>query len=488
MKTDNPARRMIWGRRLRKSASGLHAIFSILLLAMLWIMVNHLSFRHYRREDWSVQQLSVLAPETLAMLEALDRPVRLVMHVSREALGRDMLEDLLKEYERHSRRVRLEIIDPDRDIGATMELQGRYDLLRGDSLLLISRDQHVVLDLNDMLEMESDETRRLGDAARLVGFRGESLITSALIRMARDQRETVYFLSGHGEMDVDLFDRSPLAFSDARERLEREGIDARVLRMDEHADVPADAAAVVIAGPSARIPQPELDVLRRYLQRGGRMMVMLNPLRDGGLAPLLEEWGIHLLPDVVVDPGATFTGQDVHVTQYGSHPITRGMDGVRTVFIRPRSVLPVAFNAPADRPGYSVLAASSSGSWAELDLTEDPIRFNPDVDQRGPIPLAAAIELPASSANGRDVRLVVAGDTQFAGNWLRSGGGMLFFRNSVNWLLDRDSGITLPSAPVDVLRVHMDQKQLTRLFLLVAGLMPGAAALLGILVAWRRRT
>jgi len=487
MKNPNPARRMIWGRRMRKSASGLHALVSLLLLALLWTMVNHLSFRHYRREDWSVQQLSVLAPETREILAAVDRPVRLIMHVSREAPGRDMLEDLLKEYERRSRRIQLEIIDPDRDIGAAKDLQGLYDLTRSDALILVSRDRHVILALEDMLEMESDETRRLGDPARLIGFRGESLITSALIRLARDQREVVYFLSGHGEKDINLFDTDPMAFSDARERLEREGMDVRVLRMDVHADVPADAAAVVIAGPSARIPQPELDVLRRYLQRGGRMLVMINPLRDGGLEPLLQEWGIQLLSDVVVDPAATLTGADVHVSRYTSHPVTRGMDGVRTVFIRPRSILPVAMDATADRPRYSALAASSNQSWAELDLTEDPIRFTEGVDQRGPIPLAAAIEQPVTSASGRGTRLVVVGDADFAANWLRSGGGLLFFRNAVNWLLDRDSIVSLPSAPVDELRVHMDQKQLTRLLLLVAVLMPAGVAGIGMMVAWRRR-
>lgn len=480
------AKKLVWRQRFRKGASGFHALMYVLLMAMLWVMVNHLSFRHFRREDWSHQQLTVLAPQTREILGAVDRPVRVITFLSREAEGRDILEDLLKEYERHNRLVRIEHVDPDRDLGAANDLQARFGVTHTNVLVLVSRDQHVVIRLADMLVKEGDDTRRLGDAPRLIGFRGESLISSALLRLLRDQRDIVYFLTGHGERDPDRFDEDPAAFSDARERLEREGIEVRILDLAQRSDIPEDAAALVIAGPAARIPQPELDLLQRYLRRGGRMMVMLNLLEDAGLEPLLLEWGIQLVPDVVVDPAATLTGMDVHVTSFQTHPITRGMQQVRTVFIRPRSVLPAAGrdeNAGADRPRFTALAASSHQSWAELDLTEDPIRYTPGVDQRGPIPLAAAIEQPG----GPGTRLVVVGDADFAANWLRSGGGILFFRNAVNWLIEREEAVALPPAPVDELRILMDRQQLNRLLLLVTVVLPGGVALLGILVAWRRR-
>lgn len=486
MSRPKTARGMIWTRRARKSASGFHALVFLILMALLWTMINHLSFRHYRREDWSMQQLSVLDAQTFEVLDILDHPVRMISHISRDTMGRDMLEDLLKEYERASSRIRLEMIDPDRDLGMAKDLQARFDLTIGDSLILVSRDRHVILSLEDMLVMESDDTRRMGDRPRLVGFRGESLITAALIRLARNERDVVYFLAGHGEKDIDRFDNDPIAFSDARERLEREGIEVRTLHMDTRADIPADAGALVIAGPSTRIPQPEIDILRRYLQQGGRLYVMLNPLRDGGLEPLLQEWGIQLFPDMVVDPGATLTGAPVHISRFEPHSITRGMEGIRTVFIRPRSILPVPGDtAPAaDRPRYVMLARTSPQSWAELDLTEEPIRFNEGVDIPGPIAIAAAVE----QTGGAGTRLVVVGDSDFAANWLQSGAGLLFLRNGINWLLERDQSVSLPAAPVDELRILMDKGQLNELLLLVGVAMPGAVALLGFLVAWRRRT
>ena len=60
-----------------------------------------------------------------------------------------------------------------------------------------------------------------------------------------------------------------------------------------------------------RHSQPrEVDTLRSYLARGGRLMVMVDTsldtqdhtLGDAGLGSLLSEWGITLRDDLVFDP------------------------------------------------------------------------------------------------------------------------------------------------------------------------------------------
>lgn len=492
MKKERPvtARGLVWKTRFRKGASGANAVFATVLAVVLWGMVNYLSVRHYQREDWSSQQLSVLAPQTEQVLSALDRPVRMVAYTGREHRARDLMEELLKEFTLRSGKIRVEFVDPDRDLGLAKDLQTLYDLHQSDVLLLVSGDRHEVISMQDMILLESDDDRQMGQEPKMVGFQGEALMTSALMRLESDEQPVVYFLTGHGENDIDLFEEDRKAFSDVRERLERDNLMVRSLRLEERRGIPEDTAALVIAGPSQRIPQPELDLIRGYLEDNGRLMVLLNPLQDAGLEPLLRSWGIQLLEDMVVDPSATISGSDVHITRYADHPVTRTLQGLRTIFIRPRSVFPVSEAERSDQVRYTALLASSDQSWAEMDLAEVPIRFDPAVDIQGPIPLAAAVERGGGddlNLVGASSRLLVVGDADFASNWLRSGAGMLFLQNGVNWLVGRDHVIALPPMPVEEIRLMMDQRGLNRLLFWVAVVMPGGVAALGFLVALRRR-
>ena len=60
--------------------------------------------------------------------------------------------------------------------------------------------------------------------------------------------------------------------------------------------VPDDATIVVIAGPTTDFFQPEIEALNDYVAKGGKVMVMLDPLLKGPAQPLLTQfladWGI----------------------------------------------------------------------------------------------------------------------------------------------------------------------------------------------------
>lgn len=252
--------------------------------------------------------------------------------------------------------------------------------------------------------------------------------------------------------------------------------------------VPADASVVVVAGPSLRIPQPEIDALRIYLAEGGRLFVLLNATLDAGMGPLLMEWGVQLVDDVVIDPAATHTGAEVYVSRFADHPVTRNLRGVTVPFLRPRSVRPVAGDpetAPLDRPRFTALAATTARGYAKQDLQDPDMTMRPGVDAPGPIPLAAAVE--RTVPGGQTTRLVVVGDADFAANWSRAGGGLRFFQNAVTWLIDQEQGVAIPPREVEEVRLLLDRTELRTLFFLVVLGMPGAVAVFGFLVALRRR-
>jgi ABC-type uncharacterized transport system involved in gliding motility auxiliary subunit len=473
---------------MSKGLSGIHFGVHLALMFLLWAMVVYLSQRTFQREDWSRQNLTALSPKTLAVLESIDEPLRVILLVTPDAKGASLLEDVAQEFAAHQPLIRVEKVDPNRDVSRTQELTTQYEVAEANQIIAEYQGRHRIVPLAEMRILESDDVRELGQEPRMVGFQGEAVMSSALMALTRIENPVVYFLAGHGEKDIDNFERSPQAYSQLRERLEADQFDVRVLDLERMGGVPEDTDALVIAGATSRISQPELDLLRSYMNEKGRLAVLADAETDVGLTPLLAEFGVQLSPDVVVDPTRTLQGADVHVTSYSSHPITASLDGIRSIFVRPRSVLPAVRNAgtDADRPRFSPLAASSAQGWAEVEPGREPIQYNPGQDQAGPIPIAAAVEWNGPGAGGGR-RLVVFGDSVFAGNWLSNGGGMRLLQNAIAWLVEEKALLEIPPRDVTEIRLQLTRPELNRLLLQAAVLLPGISVIIGLLVGWRRR-
>ncbi len=69
-------------------------------------------------------------------------------------------------------------------------------------------------------------------------------------------------------------------------------------------EIPADADAVLLLSPERPLPAPALAALRAYLERGGRLVVFLEPGGESGLDALLADWGITSPDALVIDPAS----------------------------------------------------------------------------------------------------------------------------------------------------------------------------------------
>ena len=203
-----------------------------------------------------------------------------------------------------------------------------------------------------------------------------------------------------------------------------------------------------------------------------------------------------LAKDVVV--GLTLTGRELVVTRYGDHPITRNLGKVATTFYMPRSVEPlapkhVAQSVQADKPRVAVLASNTRDGWAELDLNQNPPKFDAGVDRPGPVPVAVAVEkgpVRGIEVEIKPTRMVVVGDSYFVSNGaLRggSGGNLDLFMRALNWLLERESLAAIAPKIPGELRLDMSRKQMRTTFLIIVGGVPAAVALAGFVVWLKRR-
>ena len=333
-----------------------------------------------------------------------------------------------------------------------------------------------------------------GQPPTKIAFKGEQAFSSAIQSVIEAKRPAVYFLQGHGERDVENFGRSG-GFSSIAQEIRRDNIDVKTLTLGEKQTVPDDCSVLIIAGPTKALSDPELTIIRRYIEQKGRALVMLDSATKTGLEPLLTEWGVRVGDDVVVDATRTLSGRELFVTKYEAHPITAKMNGVTSIFYLPRSVEPATeadeSGSTADKPHAVPLASSSESGWAEVDLNENPMKYDPERDRPGPVSIAVAVEkgpVPGIDVQIRPTRLVVIGDSDFVANGAMTGGNADFFLNSLNWLLEREEMLGIAPKPVELNRLMMSRAQIQSLFWVVVFIWPGCIALLSALVWLRRRS
>lgn len=487
-------RRSIWRHRGRRLFTGMNLCVAMTLAVTALLLFNMLASRYYRRWDWSRSEFYALSPRTQSVVQGLAVNVDVTAFFQKSHPLYDDVRLLLESYRAAGEaskpaRLRIEMVDPDRDLGRARELSSRYDLHQANVVVFDAGGRRKYVEAKDLADVEYVLRGATDLDKRVIGFKGEEAFSSAILSVSRMDVPVVYMLTGHGERDVMDYGQQ-FGYSSVARAIRRDNTLLKALALDQRG-VPQDAAAVVVAGPERRLSAAEIDLLGGYLNRGGRLLCLLDPGVRTGLEPMLLEWGVRLAADVVVGP-RTLTGRELLVSDYGDHPASRQMRKLTTVFYMPRSVEVLAEGAQgADRPRATALALTTDESWAETDLKQHPPKFDPAVDRRGPVSVAVAVEKGAGSAVGlRPTRLVVVGDSYFVANGALdagSGANRDLFLNLLNWLIERETALAIGPKKPGTWSLDMDQHGIRMAHVYIAGVMPAVFAALGLIVWFRRR-
>ena len=449
----------------RRYGRWLNAFWGGLLVLAILGMVNFLADRYPQRLDLTEGGLHSLAPLTVESLEALEKEVEALAFM--EGGEDEELRGLLEQYAVHGGgRFDFEFVDPDRDPVRTQE----YGVRAYNTLVVAAGDER--LSITELTEKE---------------------ITNAMLKVLRDRRDRVYFTVGHGERGSGSLESD---LGRLAERLrEIDYVVSDSLFLAREARVPGDCRVLIIAGPRSPFLGHEVDAVRRYLDRGGAVLLLADALQETGLEALAGEWGVVTGDDFVIDTsgiGSLF-GLDFTipvVTTYDDvHPIARRhRGGVMTFYELARSVALDSSVVAANGSSAAVLARTSSASWAETDLSvlgegaggERTVRLD-EADRRGPVGVGAAV---ADTASGG--RLVVFGDADFASNrYFDSQGNGDLALNAVSWLAEDEALISIrPKAP-GFNPIALTDTQSEWIFWITVILYPAAIALAGFVVVSR---
>ena len=443
-----------------------YATTYILIVMIAVVVANVLADRFNKSYDATSNKRYSLSDQTARIVKGLKQTATITYfdQSTRFRSGRDLLD----EYANLSPKVKVEYVDPDKNPQAAREAGIRSF---GTAVVQIGTKKE--------------------DAKSM----SEEGITGAFIRDLKSSTRTVCFVSGSGEHQIEESDRGGL--SRFKDLLAKDNYESKTISLLQQAEVPNDCTTLVIAGPTRNYEQPEVEAIKKYVENGGRALVMLDaPLKSGrseiadndALASVLQSWGVTLDKNLILDlnPIGQLVGlgpQVALVTSYESQPIVSEMKGTATGFPLSRSL----DIKSTDKTSIQKLFDSSSTSLATNNLKSESVNVNDPKNQKGPLTIAAAGTYNTGKKNSQG-RFVVVGSSSWVDNgFINFNGNSDLALNTVNWLSSDEDLISIRPKEREDRRITMTRAQLSWVRATSQFLLPGIVIVTGIGVWWKRR-
>jgi len=443
-----------------------YAATYIVIIAAVLVVANFLANRYNKSYDATSNKQFTLSDQTKKVIGDLKQDVT-IQYFDRPS-GMQTGKDLLDRYASLSPKVKVEYVD----------LLKNPQLARAAN---ITRESTAIVGLG----AKKEEARTFDETG----------VTGALVRAEKGGERTVCVVGGSGEHRVD--DSSAEGLSDFQNAVQKDNYKVKPIGLLEKAEVPSDCTVLVVAGPTGDYVQPEVDAIKKYVENGGRALVLLDPpLKLGrkeisdnnALVTMLSGWGVTADKDLLLDanPLSQLVGLDATVplvTNYESHAIVNDMKGTATGFPLSRS-LEVK---NGDKTTVTKLFSTSDNSFSTPNLSSAEIRLDPNKDKKGPFTLAAAGTYNTGKPNNQG-RFVVVGNSTWASNsFLRFNGNRNLMLNTMNWLSSDEDLISIrPKEPEDR-RILLTRAQFLMLRSVSQFLLPLVVVFSGVMVWFRRR-
>jgi len=482
----------------------LNVLGSLVGLLAVVVLLNLLGSRHFFRWHLDSRDTSMLSPMTVEALKSLKQDVRVVVLFKTDLPLYASINNLLKEYENVTSRLKVERIDYIENPQAAEAIKNKYrhslpatdketffrDLVifevDGKPPRVIYEKEFSDFNVSDVVSGRDQKIKR-------ITFKGEMLFTGALASLMESGERVAYFSMGHNEFDPEEKDELS-GYSKFAEILTQNYVQVKKFHIWAEETVPADCNLLVIPGPRKPLVEQEVAKVGEYLKRGGSLLVLFPQSGVTRLEPLLKEWGVEVKDQLVYDPEVVRLNQGLMLTNFNSQSaITRPLYGSQMYMPLTRAVCKTGFaGKAADAPQVMELLLSGPKGVLVAPAT-DGKEMQIESEESQEFSMAVSVEKGAlqgvDSLKGT-TRIVAVGSSVFLNNnWIdASFGNRDFAVLAINWLLDRSQlmkGVG-PRAIVEY-QLNLSDVQIKLLMWVMMAIVPGIVLGVGLIVWARRR-
>ena len=380
---------------MKPTKYGLNMGLVILLFVTLVTAINVMAIRHNISWDLTEEKVNSLAESTLKFLRNLDQDIKVTVFYSgvEARQAKVGVKEIFQNYQEQTPRLHVEYVD------SYVYRRRADEYLRGAELSGLT----AFVELGDKKVEVSAPVSEEG-------------ITSALIKLTRGETKKVYFLTGHGERSIT--DGQGEGVKSLAQALERVSLEVGELNLFDRKQIPVDADVLAIVGPKSPYISSEIDLIEKFLRRGGGLIAALDPNQDHQLSEWLKTLGVGFKGNLVVSPFVVLTGRGQTATAgrvYDkNHKITRDFDSNTLTIFDWTSELEVSKTAKSDIEITPLVQTDGNAvgvifnSQGKDPTTENPGQRTLSVTLQGKYPKDTQ-----SPKGSKDFRMVVFGDSDF---------------------------------------------------------------------------
>jgi hypothetical protein len=503
--------------------AGSNTALSLIGAAVILGAVNYLSMRHYARGDWTAAGIYTLSDKSVKMLGALDKDVEMYVLWSQADPRFPDIKELLDRYLAASPRLKLEVLDQDLNpervqmiidkYGAKMRDMGGGMLAVEASIIVVSGENVKFVSSSDFEDMGGDMLQQEPSGAQdeVSGYKAEQAISSAVLSVTSESQAKICFTQGHEEWVFEGFGGRGLG--SIKQGLIQDGYKVEAITLMGSSRAPAGCEMVAVVGPQKALMEEEAALLDTFLNRGGRLLLLLDPIVEGdafsatGLERLCAKAGIKLSQDIVLEtnPARLVSSSPLSfiASEFTTHDAVAQLnlpDSVGADVKKQIGAYPVVFSMArslVQRKGgeavAEILAKTSEESWGEVDLQSmgsgDSVPSKDQYDTQGPAVIAMAAIVGTSEDKDKAGRLIVVGDSDFLTEDLFLNDGLAnrdFWSGLVGWLSSRADLISIAPKNPEHVRLNLTEGDVGTVWQLVIGEIL-FFVVLGVVVWLRRR-
>jgi hypothetical protein len=470
------APRLEIGRVRAAQLSGLGLAFAITFA----MAAAYIASERDKRVDLAYFRTTRPGESTRKIVRTLDAPLTVALFFPTANEVRDEVDNYFRDLAKESSQLKIERWDHDIEPGKAKE----YNVSANGIVVFARGGRKEQLGLQLQIEAARTALRSL-----------DREVQQRLLTIVKPGRVT-YLTRGHGERSTEPTEDTDrrAGVRDLKNLLVDQGHDVRDLGPAEGlgTDIPKEATLVMILGPTKPFAPEELSALQRYLDRGGRLYLALDPGGGVDLKELLGPLGLKLSMTTLANEQmyARRTHQsgdhvNIYTRMYSSHPSVSTLTrmGAQAPVLLPEAT---AILGPKDRPGAEKEVSIDYCVHAHFATFADTNgNFVPDTgEERKAWELAAAV----SKKKGHvEQRLFVIGDSDFLTDpvWRWYGNPMLIL-DPVRWLVGDESIAGAISTEADVPITHTRKQDLLWFYSTIFAV-PAVVVGLGLVISRRRR-
>ncbi len=422
--------------------------------------------------DMSQNSIFELTEETEKYLDSMKESVTFY-YLGDSSNDNPYITEVLNQYHRAGKMVTLKSIDVIKNPSFTAKYVSNGETIAKGAVIVESNDKFTVVEPESSFYVKRDNS---GNISRELGFSLETKLTQALDYVLSDNTPVALCLTGHGEN----------GFNIPASMLKTENI--QIDYAETFSDYNGTPDLVIIFAPAFDAAAEECELIKNYLDKGGKLFLSLNPgFETPNIAALASEYGMVMESTALTVDNMSDIIQNNRLylmTYLGTHKITDEIAGDRNLLVPVAS--PVSL-IETKNCGITALAITDDRT-AEREILTDSLGEKIRTNSYTVIAISENLEnnsavLLASSSQWITPMDENLGDILNSYNYANAD----LFKKSVKYLMNCDDELLVSPKSIMSRSLNLSSGEKVFLIIIFGGLLPLLAFLAGFVVFKRRR-